>query len=218
MSERAVTRAVIFDCDGVLVDSEILANRVEAEVKTELGFPTTLAEQIEKFVGLGTNHPDIQAEIRRLPPDYLALVDARIKGVYERELAALPGAAETLARLGLPKCVASSSELEWIEFKLSLTGLASHFPAALFSGHMVARGKPAPDLFLHAARTMGWAPADCLVVEDSVAGVRAGKAAGMRVCGFLGGGHVLPGHGERLRAAGAELIIDDLRELLRLTT
>ncbi|MBX3019705.1 MAG: HAD family hydrolase [Bdellovibrionaceae bacterium] len=209
-------RYVIFDCDGVLVDSEILANRVEAEVKTELGFPTTLEEQIQKFVGLGTNHPLIQEELARLPSNYLALVDERVEAVYARELKPISGVAEVLMNLERPRCVASSSELAWIERKLAWTGLAAYFPSVLFSGHMVTRGKPAPDLFLHAAGEMGWDVSECLVVEDSAAGVRAGKAAGMKVCGFTGGKHILPGHADALLALGADFVIHDFRRLLDL--
>lgn len=206
---------VIFDCDGVLVDSEILANRVEAEVKTELGFPTTTEEQITKFVGLGTNHPLIKDEIRKLPSHYLELVDQRIHEIYRKELVAIPGVIETLQALKLPACVASSSELEWIDIKLTITRARSFFADALFSGHMVKAGKPAPDLFLYAAREMGWEPSECLVIEDSVAGVSAGRAAGMIVCGFVGGSHILSGHAERLIQAGADYVIPDIRNLLR---
>lgn len=205
---------VIFDCDGVLVDSEILANRVEAEIKTALGFPTTTEEQIRKFVGFGTNHPDIKKEIKKLPSNYLEMVDEKLEKVYENELLAIDGINETLELLQTPKCVASSSELEWIEKKLSLVQLSHHFTESLFSGHMVQNGKPAPDLFLFAAEKMGWNPAECLVVEDSEAGVRAGKAAGMTVCGFMGGQHIYPGHAEKLLKLGADLVISDIRKLL----
>ena len=208
---------VIFDCDGVLVDSEFLANTVEAEVKTELGFPTSAEEQIKKFVGMGTNHPLLRAEIASLPSHYLRLVDERLMPRFERDLRAIPGVAEVLESLALPKCVASSSELTWIERKLEITGLRGFLPD-LFSGHMVANGKPAPDLFLFAAAQMGWDPAECLVVEDSVAGVKAAHAAGMRVCGFLGGSHVFPGHAETLISAGADILISDIRNLMAVAT
>lgn len=207
---------VIFDCDGVLVDSEILANRVEVEVKNELGFPITLEEQITKFVGCGMKHPVMQTELQRLPQHYWQMVDERCDEVYRNELKAIAGVAQTLESLRLPKCVASSSEPEYLDMKLSLTDLKGYFPEAIFHGRSVSKPKPEPDLFLHAAKTLGWTVEDCLVVEDSEYGVRAGKAAGMIVCGFLGGAHIYPGHADRLIKAGADYLISDIKNILRL--
>lgn len=207
---------VIFDCDGVLVDSEILANRVEAEVKTDLGFPTTTEEQVRKFAGLSMKCPAILEEIARLPANYLEMVDEKLAGVFERELQPTRGIVEALHALRLPRCVASNSAPDWIARKLALTGIRGFFGDALYSGHQVKRGKPAPDLFLHAAERQGWAVEDCLVVEDSFSGVTAGKAAGMKVCAFVGGLHIFPGHVERLIEAGADYVISDMRRLLGL--
>lgn len=204
---------IIFDCDGVLVDSEILANRVEAELKTELGFPTTTEEQIQKFVGFGSNHPVMIEELKRLPKNYLETVDQRIHKIYETELKAIYGVLELLQSLENPICVASSSEPEWINQKLKITQLKPFFDKSIFSGHMVKATKPAPDLFLFAAHKMEWDISECLVIEDSVAGVIAGRAAGMTVCGFLGGSHILPGHAERLIQAGADYIVSDIRKI-----
>ncbi len=206
-------KSIIFDCDGVLIDSEIIANRIEVEVKTELGFPITLEEQLKKFVGLGMSHPVMQAELRRLPADYWQIVDDRVKVAYINELKAIDGVVEILEQLSLPKCVASSSEPEWLAFKLEHTKLARHFPDAVFSGRMVKKSKPAPDLFLLALEKMGWDASSCLVVEDSVAGVEAGKAAGLIVCGFTGGAHMYPGHAERLMAAGADHMISNFQQI-----
>lgn len=205
--------SIVFDCDGVLIDSEIIANRIEVEVKTELGFPITLEEQLKKFVGLGMSHPVVQAELQRLPADYWQMVDDRVKIAYINELKAIDGVVEILEQLSLPKCVASSSEPDWLAFKLKHTKLIHHFPNAIFSGRMVKNSKPAPDLFLLALEKMGWDASGCLVVEDSVAGVEAGKAAGLTVCGFTGGAHIYPGHAERLIAAGADHMISNFSQL-----
>ena len=204
---------IIFDCDGVLIDSEILANRVEAEIKNELGFPITLEQQIKKFVGMGMNHPDMQAELKRLPANYLDLVDGKMKQVYKNELQPIAGTISALEALNIPKCVASSSEPDWLDTKLSITNLKKYFGDAVFHGKLVSKCKPEPDLFLFALKKLGWSAADCLVVEDSVYGVRAGRAAKLQVCGFLGGAHVLPGHSERLIEAGADYLISDLKDL-----
>ncbi len=204
---------IIFDCDGVLIDSEILANRVEAEIKSELGFPITVEEHIKKFVGMGLSHPDMQAELKRLPSNYLDLVDQKMKEVYKKELKVIAGTVAALDSLNIPKCVASSSEPEWLDIKLSLTNLKKYFSDSIFHGKLVTKSKPEPDLFLFAISQLGWAASDCLVVEDSVYGVQAGRAAGLKVCGFLGGAHVLPGHSDQLTKAGADYLISDLKDL-----
>ncbi len=206
-------KTVIFDCDGVLLDSEIIANRIEVEVKTELGFPITLEEQLKKFVGLGMSHPIVQAELQKLPANYWQLVDDRVKIAYINELKPIAGVVEILEQLSVPKCVASSSEAEWLTFKLQHTKLIQHFTNAIFNGGMVKHCKPAPDLFLLALQKMGWDPARCLVIEDSLAGVQAGKAAGLTVCGFTGAAHIYPGHAEKLIAAGADFMISDFRRV-----
>lgn len=203
---------VIFDCDGVLVDSEIIANRVEAEYKTELGFPISTQDHIAKFTGLATNHPLVKEELLRLPADYLDVVDKRIQRVYEQELSAISGIHEVLNEIKIPKCVASNSDLESIVRKLAFTRLLPHFPKSIFSSQMVRQGKPAPDLFLYAAKTMQWQPQDCVVIEDSVAGVQAALAAGMQVLGFTGGQHIQPGHTDILKGLGTTTVFSDMRE------
>lgn len=211
--KKVTAKHIVFDCDGVLIDSEILANRLEVEIKAELGFPITLEEQLHKFVGMGHSHPDLQSELKRLPAHYWRLVDERVRPIYHKELKAIPGTVEFLDRLHLPKCVASSSGPDWLDLKLSLTDLKKYFGGAIFHGELVTRSKPEPDLFLFALKELDWRAEDCLVIEDSVHGVGAGRAAGMTVCGFLGGSHVIPGHAERLLHAGADFLISDLREL-----
>lgn len=203
---------MIFDFDGVLVDSECIANRIEAEFKTSLGFPTTLHEQIRRFTGLGRHHPEVKAELDRLPPDYWSLVEEKIRAAYRSELKPFPGVIELLSDLPHPRCVASNSDPHSLAFKLKLTGLDRFFPHA-FSGEEVPHGKPAPDLFLHALAKLGWPRERVLVIEDSVAGVTAARAAGLRVWGYLGGGHILEGHDAQLLGLGAERTIRDMTEL-----
>jgi HAD superfamily hydrolase (TIGR01509 family) len=136
-----------------------------------------------------------------------------IEGGFRQSLAAIKGVAEVLDRLQLPVCVASSSTLEQIQRKLELTGLLGRFGEHLFSATMVARGKPAPDLFLYAAQRFATAPDRCLVIEDSPAGIDAALAAGMTAVGFCGGSHCGPEHGAGLKSRGAMLVVADMREL-----
>ncbi len=211
---------VIFDCDGVLVDSEIIAARVASECFAELGIAITPPEMIARFAGvagpkvtqilLGENGRNVDMAERT------AVTEARgrrIVAALERDLQPIPGIAATLAALGTPKCVASSSKLERILKSLELTGLSAFFGDAVFSAQQVANGKPAPDLFLLAAERMGASPGRCLVVEDSPFGVMAGRAAGMQVVGFVGGSHCGPEQGTKLATAGADQVIATMAEL-----
>ena len=208
---------IIFDCDGVVIDSEIIACRVEAEELTRIGYPIDAAAVAERFMGRPTPVmlATVEAELGRpLPPDYEATVRRHKFAAYSRELRAMPGIREALDRLGdLPACVASSSKPETLEHALGLTGLYGRFAPRIYSTVLVERGKPAPDLFLYAARECGVAPGRCVVIEDSLPGVQAGCAAGMTVVGFTGGSHIGPGHGERLRGAGAGAVFRDMAEL-----
>ncbi|WP_371099587.1 HAD family hydrolase [Streptomyces sanglieri] len=201
---------VIFDCDGVLVDSERIAVRIEVQIGAELGWPLTADEVIEKFVG-------------RSNKSISELVDARLPGksaawqeryevlhreAVDRELVAVEGIHEALAAIALPTCVASSGSHEKMRHTLGHTGLYAHFEGRIFSATEVARGKPAPDLFLHAARRMGVEPAACAVVEDSKYGVQAARSAGMRAFGFAGG--LTPAHW----LEGPDTVVfDDMRKL-----
>lgn len=210
---------LVFDCDGVLVDSETIACRVDAELFTALGFPLSFEDVRRDFVGVSatTMCREIEARFGRpLPADMPQRLLQAALDSFETELRAIPRVAEAIGMLGGARCVASSSSPPRIRRSLELAGLLDHFAPHLFSATMVANGKPAPDLFLHAAAAMGVAPADCLVIEDSVPGVTAARAAGMRVFGFVGGGHCVDGHGERLRALGADDVFDDMAELPRL--
>ena len=212
----ALPDLIIFDCDGVLIDSEIIACRVHAEVLTGLGYPITAAEVNRRFVGVSA--ADMSALLERdwgrpLPGDYLGRVDDALLLAFRSELHAIAGVAAVLAALPQARCVASNSDPEYLRFALEHTGLAPYFQSNVFSAAMVARGKPAPDLFLLAASRLGAAPAHCLVIEDSVSGVRAARAAGMRVFGFCGGGHCGPDHGSRLLGEGAALVFRNMSEL-----
>ena len=206
------TELVVFDCDGVLVDSEVIVIDVEADLLAAGGFPITADEIAERYVGL--SYPDmmrgLEAQFGRPVPDTLSQeVQDRAVLAFEGRLQAVPGIPELLDRYHGPRCVASSSSPQRIDRSLELTGLARHFdPSHIFSATMVEHGKPAPDLFLHAADTLGVEPSACLVVEDSPSGVAAAQAAGMEVVGFVGGGHARPSLSRRLADAGAPLVVD----------
>ncbi|HEX4055201.1 MAG TPA: HAD family hydrolase [Tepidisphaeraceae bacterium] len=207
---------VIFDCDGVLVDSEVIACRVDAECLTEAGFPVTTEEMATRFVGTSAKSmlEVLAAQYQRQPSAGLnELRQERIMAAFAAELRPIPGASDALARLRAARCVASSSHLQRIVYSLELTGLRSFFADHLFSSTMVSHGKPAPDLFLYAADRMKVEPAQCVVIEDSPSGVKGAKAAGMRVLGFVGGSHCRAGQAERLRAAGAEVVMRSMAEL-----
>ncbi len=207
---------VIFDCDGVLVDSEVIESRVLAEELTALGFPITDAECQDRFTGLSMKSvtENIEAQWRRpLPADFTDRVRDRDIAVFAAELQPVPGIAAALDAIPLARCVASSGAPEKVRFSLTLTGLLNHFEPHLYSAHMVERGKPAPDLFLLAAERMGVPPTACTVVEDSVAGIQAARAAGMRVLGFAGAGHAGPGYADLLRQTGPDRVFTDMADL-----
>ena len=210
---------VIFDCDGVLVDSEIISNRLLSEALTAQGFPISEAECHARFTGIAMRSTIemIEAETgRKLPADFETAVRAHDLEVFARELQPIPHIHEALERITLPVCVASSGAPEKIRHSLTITGLLPFFEPHLFSAHMVARGKPAPDVFLLAAERMGAKPADCCVIEDSEAGIQAARAAGMRVLGFAGGSHAGPGYADMLEKHGPHAVFDDMRDLPRL--
>ena len=206
---------LVFDCDGVLVDSEVVALEELSIMMAEHGHPMNVAACRDAF--LGKHNDDIARAIEhvvgRALPGEAARMRSRMLARLERELQPVPGAAALLARLDGPRCVASSSDRERIAKTLRWAGLDGFFGGHIFSGLDVARGKPAPDLFLHAAASMGFAPPECVVIEDSVAGVEAGVAAGMRVIGFTGGAHTYDVHAARLTAAGARRIATSMEDL-----
>ncbi|MFJ3790833.1 HAD family hydrolase [Kitasatospora sp. NPDC090091] len=202
---------VVFDCDGVLVDSERIAARVQVALGAELGWPLTEAEVVERFIG--RSHAAIGEHVaERLGPETAAVWSKRFEELHaeavDAGLTPVDGLPEALAAITLPTCVASSGSHEKMRHTLGRTGLYDHFAGRIFSSTEVARGKPAPDLFLHAARQLGVDPAACAVVEDSRPGVEAARAAGMRAFGYAGG--LTPA--ERLAGAGAT-VFHDMRDL-----
>jgi HAD superfamily hydrolase (TIGR01509 family) len=181
------TGLVIFDCDGVLVDSDRISLRIQAQRISALGIEMTYEDCLKDFLGLG-----MPATLRILserlggpvPDRWVEELNAEVAEAFERELTPVPGIVEALESIELPICVASSGSHEKMSLTLGLTGLLDRFAGRVFSADEVSRGKPAPDLFLYAAASMGIPPEDCVVVEDSPFGVTAAKAAGMRVLGF----------------------------------
>jgi HAD superfamily hydrolase (TIGR01509 family) len=209
-------RVIIFDCDGVLVDSEPLSCAIAAEEFTRVGFPITAEFIAANFTGKRDRDMCAAVEAaanKALPADFLDVLAAATIARFRTSLQPMPHAAEVLAGLTEPICVASSSRMDRLRMSLEVTGLLRFFEPHLFSATQVARGKPAPDLFLHSAASMGTAPAACIVVEDAPAGVAAAVAAAMAVIGFVGGAHAGPQMEDDLRAAGAAVVIADLREL-----
>jgi HAD superfamily hydrolase (TIGR01509 family) len=201
---------VIFDCDGVLVDSEHLAVGVELEILRELGWSITAEEVVEHF--LGVSDDDYVAIVEehlggKLPPGWEEAMAPRYRAVLERDLQRVPGIGEALDLIedaGIWTCVASSGTHDKMRLTLGLTGLSERFEGRIFSATEVERGKPAPDLFLHAAAQMEVPPERCAVVEDSPPGVAAGVAAGMRTVAYASG--LVPLH--RLGLEGVEVITD----------
>jgi HAD superfamily hydrolase (TIGR01509 family) len=207
---------IIFDCDGVLVDSEVISCRAHAETLTRHGYPITAEQVLERFLGVSDREArqTIEREMgRELPDDFEAQMKQAALQRYSSELGAIPNIGEAIDAIKLPKCVASSGTPEKIRHGLTCAGLYDQLAPHIFSATQVSRGKPAPDLFLFAADQMKVQPARCLVIEDSVPGVTGGRAAGMTVLGFHGGSHCLPGHAKMLRAAGAAVTFDDMRTL-----
>ncbi|MEY2233028.1 MULTISPECIES: HAD family hydrolase [Streptomyces] len=207
---------VIFDCDGVLVDTERIALRVQIALGTELGWPLTPEDVVDRFIG--RSKESICEQIaQRLGEETAAFwweqLLRRHRDAVDAGLEAVDGLPEALEEIDLPVCVASSGSHDKMRHTLGVTGLHERFAGRIFSASEVARGKPAPDLFLHAARRMGVDPAACVVVEDSRPGVQAARAAGMRAFGYAGG---LTPSG-RLVGPGT-VVFDDMRELPGLIT
>jgi HAD superfamily hydrolase (TIGR01509 family) len=206
---------VIFDCDGVLVDSETISNRVLAEMLSNEGLPTTLAQSRREYQGMLLADIRTRAEEqlgRSLAEDWLARYETQRDTAFNRELEPVAGAIETVGHItatGIPVCVASQGKLTKIALSLGLTGLDHFFPeTARFSSYSVARGKPAPDVFLHAASTMRAEPPDCVVVEDTPSGITAAVSAGMCALGLAADSDE-----HALREAGATEILRSLDEL-----
>ena len=211
-----MTDLILFDCDGVLVDSEIIACKVLA---AEVGAKIPELDQKAFAAGIFgmTDHDAVrQAEAEygvTLPDGFVGHVANAIYDEVLRSVEPVAGAAEAVGALTLPMAVVSNSPLERVRRMLDRTGLRHFFGDRLFCAEMVARPKPHPDVYLYAAEQLEVAPERCIAVEDSVAGTTAAAAAGMTVIGFLGGQHIQPGHGERLRSAGANPLCQSMAEL-----
>ena len=218
IAERAERPSlVIFDCDGVLIDSERPASRVLSEALSDIGLCVDAHQCRIRYTGMSFR--DCLADIEAMrgapvPEHWLAALRVRVFETLETEAVAIPHALESVRRVhaaGIALCVASSSNPDYLERFLGKTGFASYFGGNVFSSKMVARGKPAPDLFLHAAARMNSPPHRCVVIEDSVPGVRGAVAAGMHVLGYVA---EADGDGSALAASGAD-IIRDMREVPR---
>jgi HAD superfamily hydrolase (TIGR01509 family) len=209
-----------FDCDGVLVDSEIIASEVDAELLTKAGYPITAPEATRRFAGLTSDaiHDLVEKEIgHSLPPGFVAKQKAELDRRLARDLKVVPGAEELLDRIEGPRCICSNSSTERLTIELNKVGLMDRFRPYIFSAVEVGdrQPKPSPNVYLHAARQFDMNPRDVVVLEDSVFGVGAAKAAGTRVIGFTGGRHTWLGHADMLVEAGAETVIKRFADLPR---
>jgi HAD superfamily hydrolase (TIGR01509 family) len=211
---------VIFDLDGVLVDSEQISSRVTAAALRDAGIEISAAAVCERFLGVSTAEMLQQIEVEhrcRLPAPFREELGERVLQAFEQELEPVPGVPALLDALALKRCVASSSHPDRIRCSLEVTGLLARLAPHLFSATMVEHGKPAPDLFLLAAAEMATEPTRCLVIEDSEVGIRAGKAAGMAVFGFTGASHLdAARHAPKLRVAGADAVFTDMAAIAAL--
>lgn len=216
-----VPRLIIFDFDGVIADSEPLASAVLADIISELGHPITTNDVIRLFTGFRSQevYAAIETMIDRpLPPDFVSILRKRRSASYERYLTAVAGVRDYMSAFAsTPQCIASQSSLEYLAAALKIIGLTESFQDAVYSAAGMERGKPHPDIYLHAAKKMGVEPARAIVVEDSVLGVQAGVAAGATVIGLLAGSHILSGHEQSLREAGAHHIARTFAEATNVT-
>lgn len=209
---------ILFDCDGVLVDSEIIAAKVESKLLTEAGYPISVEEMGERFSGMTWKNILLSIEKEIDIPLSASLIDkseALLDQRLAREVKAIEGVAFALARLKGPRCICSNSSSARLDMMLSKVGLKEQFAPHIFSAKDLGadRVKPKPDIFLHGAAQFGVAPSRCVVIEDSVHGVHAAREAGMRVIGFTGASHTYPSHADRLTDAGAETVIARMVDL-----
>lgn len=219
MTRAALSPAalLIFDCDGVLVDSEPISIAVLLEIIAEAGVLLDEDTAYRRFLGrsMATMAEVMHQEFDlTMTAKHLEAMRARLYDRFRRELKPIPGILDALSAIAIPRCVASSSQPERIRLSLDVTGLLESFEPHLYSSTMVDNGKPAPDLFLYAANQMSADPSLCVVIEDSPAGILAAKRAGMRVFAFVGGSHARPsGLREAAAALAPDAIFDDMRRL-----
>ena len=212
--------AIIFDFDGVIADSEVLANAVLAEFVTELGVPITVEDSYRDY--MGKRFHEVVAAIeksvgRQIPQSFGEQWQVRTLARFRQDLAPIAGVREFIAKfVAMPRCIASSSTPQWLAVSLEILEMTELFEGHVFSALNVARGKPHPDIFLHAAAKIGVSPRECIVIEDSASGVIAGRMAGSTVIGLLAAGHIRDGHGARLKDAGAHYLAADYGEVERI--
>ncbi len=208
---------LIFDCDGVVMNSMALHTEIEAEAYQALGMTVQASELVLRFSGVPQDEVSktLTAETGIVvPSDFKDMLATKKEVHFKTRLQAMPGLTDAIEELAhLPRGIASGSGMAALKSMLTHTGLYHKFAPHIYSSELVAKGKPHPDVFLHAAANMGYDPKDCLVIEDGPEGVKAAKAAGMRVFGFIGGTHCTPDHTRLLKEAGAEVIFRDMRML-----
>ena len=209
---------IIFDCDGVLVDSEIIAADVESKLLTEAGYPISTEEMGERFSGMTWQQILFEVERQASIPLSASLLEKSEQILdlrLEKEVKAIAGIPLALSRLPLPRCICSNSSSRRLDMMLTKVGLKELFAPNIFSAQDLGpdRAKPKPDIFLHAAKQLNVSPSKAIVIEDSVHGVNAARSAGMRVIGFTGASHTYPSHADRLTDAGAETVIARMNDL-----
>ena len=197
-------KLIIFDCDGTLVDSEIIAARVFTEVWASMGLAMTVDSFLRNIVGTGHDSEIMRNTRAKLPANAPGIAEAKFESELAKELKPIAGIPELLRTLDCTLCVASNSAHAYVVRALAVTGLTPYFGDRVFSSRDLARPKPAPDVFLHAAKTLGFATTNCLVVEDSVSGIQAAKSAEMKVIGWTAGMHFTEPLRERLLGANAD--------------
>lgn len=214
---------IIFDCDGVLINSTELRTTYALNLLQTMGLRIDHDAYTANFMGLTSEEwlarvkAALKAQDKAAPKDsFLQEIDSEVHRLFEARLASLKGARDMIEQLKLPYCVASNTKGAYLDWKLRHVGLFDLFDPYIYSGDMVARGKPAPDLFWHAAADREHKPKQCVVVEDSVVGIDAAKSAGMTAIGFTLGGHCGPNHNTLLRDAGADFIVGSFNELNQL--
>ena len=209
---------IIFDCDGVLVDSEIIAAKVESALLTEAGYPISVEEMGERFAGMTWKNILLQVEKESDIPLSAQLLDKSeqlLDARLAREVKIIDGVKFALSRITTPRCICSNSSGARLDMMLEKVSLKPYFAPHIFSAKDLGadRVKPKPDIFLHGAKQMNVAPERALVIEDSVHGIHGARAAGMRVVGFTGASHTYPSHADRLTDAGAETVISRMADL-----
>ncbi len=214
----AACELVLFDCDGTIMDTELLAAECEVEALSAYGIKLTPREFSARFAGTSSEvvKDAMEEELgRSLPDDHIKTVKSKMREKLWREAKPMPGIQELLDQLDQPRCVCSNADMEKLKIELTRGELWDRFRPYVFSAHDLEsnKRKPEPDIFLHAAAEFEVAPENCVVVEDSIAGIKAGKAAGMRVIGFTGGSHTHPAHADELTEAGAETVVRRLAEI-----